>query len=502
MAWAIVIVVAVVAVTGLALKYVVPRFFPESDWHISWREFIAGMLVACAVVIPATFGIGKVLSTADALRYEEFYNGVEVATLVTPETCSPGSSGSSAASGHSNCDYEYRTGETYTYPETYYVQVCSRNSDGSESCHSEPRIRLETAHIYNPYATTEYTYAISDSLGGTYAFPQVFVKDGEGYDGQALPADLPRGDPKEWLEARERIEADNPRPVTRLFSYDNYILASGDELMLPYSEDVEQYLEEGILPDHTANITTDPLYGFNASYADKVSFVGVDVANPEAWQDAAMSFNAALGSQLRGDLHLVLIDASLIDSPVHYLNALKAHWLSEDFGRRAIAKNAIIVVAGVDGNEVSWGIASTGMPYGNEVMLRGIQNFLPNTPLTPADVIGAPRTVVIPATDDGDDEVRVTLSEPEGVLERVVLQDFPFKRACMECADDEGIGYADMVIEIEPKPWQFAIMISIVGVLALVWWFIAGRYELFNWVRRPGSPSLSTRRNSSNRFPY
>jgi len=177
----------------------------------------------------------------------------------------------------------------------------------------------------------------------------------------------------------------------------------------------------------------------------------------------------------------VLIDSSLVDSPTDYLNALKAYWLSDDFDRRAIAKNAIIVVAGVDDDMVEWGIASTGMPFGNEVMLRGIQNFLPNTPLDPIQVIGAPRTVVTPGTDD--DEVKVTLSESPGVLERVVLHDFPFKRACMDCKEEDGeIGYADLVVEIEPKPWQWTIMISIIGVLSIVWWIIAGRFELFNWL--------------------
>jgi len=484
MGWALLITVAVVAVSGLALMFFVPAFRKDVDWHISWLEFAAGMVVACLVLTPLVFLIGKALATADALRYEEFYNGVETATTMSVEPCSPGSSGFDESSGHSNCDYEYQTGETYTYEETYYVEVCTTDMDGEEDCHDERRTRTETAYIYNPYANNEYAYEITDSLGGTHRFPGVYVKDGEGYGGGAIPAEIPRGDPAEWLEAKQRLEEGNPRPVTRLFDYNNYILASEDDMLVPYSEDVERYLEEEILPDHTANILTNPLYGFNASYADKVSFVGVEVANEAAWQDAAMAFNAALGSKYRGDLHMVIIDESLVDSPTDYLNALKAYWLSDDFGRRAIAKNAIIVVAGVDNGVVEWGIASTGMPFGNEVMLRGIQNFLPDTPLDPIQVIGAPRTVVIPATGDGDDEVQVKLSESQGVLERVILQDFPFKRACMECTDDEGIGYADMVVEIEPKPWQWAIMIVIVGVLSLFYWLYVGFSDSINQLWR------------------
>ena len=479
MIWALLISATIVAAIGLTAKFVGPLFLDKEYWHIDWREFVAGLLVAYLAVTPLVFTVGDALSTSDALRYEEFYNGVETDATFSHRDCRPGTSGNSSSAGHSNCRYEYNTGQTYTWTEIYYVTVTKSDGNGGTTTSSEMRTRSVTDYIYNPYATKEYSYAIADSLGKGYSFPDVYVKDGEGYQGGELPADLPRGDPKEWLEAKERLAEGNPRPVTALFSYDNYILAANDEMLKPYSEDVEQYLEEGILPDHTADIGTDPLHGFNDLFADKVSFVGVEVSDEKAWQDSLMSFNAALGSKLRGDLHLVLIDTSLVNSPTDYLNALKAYWLSEDFGRRAIAKNAIIVVAGVNGDTVEWGMASTGMPFGNEVMLRGIMNFLPDTPLDPTQVIGTPHTVY-PETD-GD--VRVTISDTPGVLERVVLKDFPFARACMDCVEEDGeIGYADLVAEIEPEPWQWAIMIVVIAILSSGWWFLAGNFELFNWL--------------------
>mgnify|MGYP004496639981 CR=1 FL=1 len=495
MLWALLITAAVVVVTGLALKFSVPWFRPDTYWSITWREFFAGVIAAGLVVIPSVFAVGTALSTADALTYEEFYNGVETDATVAEVECRAGTEGQSIASGYSNCSHSYNTGKSYTFTETYTVEVSDGCDSNGKNCksHFEQRTRLVTAYIYNPYATKEYTYAITDSLGGSYRFPETYVKDGEGYGGKAIPSTIPRGDPAEWTNARKRLDEGNPRPVTRLFRYDNYILASQDDLLKPFSENVERYLDEGILPDHTANIKSQPLYGFNDSYADKVSFVGVEVKDEQAWQESLMSFNAALGSQLRGDLHLVLIDASLVDSATDYVNALKAYWLGEDFGRRAIAKNAIVVVVGVQGTTVEWGMASTGMPFGNEVMLQGIENFMPDTPLEPSQVIGSPRTVVTPASNEQDeDELRVTLGETPGVLERIVLQDFPFQRACMECSDDEGeIGYANLVDKIEPKPWQWAIMISIVGVLALAWWFCAGLFDLFNWLPIPSSSRRS-----------
>lgn len=495
MIWALLITAAVVLLSGLASRYVIPRILQDPYWQISWREFIFGALAALLVAMPAVFAAGIAWSTADALRYEEFYNGVETSATVQVTDCAPGYDGGSESSGHSNCHHEYLTGETYTFTEYYPETTC----DDDGECTTEMKSRLATGYIYNPYAAKEYAYAITDSLGGSYSFPYAYVKDGEGYGGSAIPEDIPRGDPQEWTESKTRLDEGNPRPVTRLFDYDNYILASGDDMLTPYSKDVERYKEEEILPDHTANIMAGPLYGTNASFADKVSFVGVEVANEAAWQDALMSFNAALGSKYRGDMHLVIIDASLVDSPTNYLNALKAYWLGDDFGRRAIAKNAIIVVAGVRGDTVEWGIASTGMPFGNEVMLQGIEDFLPDTPLDPEQVIGAPRTVVTPATDDGDDVVQVTLSESPGVLERVVLQDFPFQRACMECTEEDGeIGYADLVVSVEPETWQWSIMIVIVSILSFVWWFFAGANEFFNWTKR----SKETQSDGSEYDPY
>lgn len=485
MIWALLISATVVVVSGLAIKFGVQWFRTDTQLDIDWNEYVAGVVVAFVVVIPSVVLVGKAWSTAEALSYQEFYNGVETSATVRVERCSPGRSGGSSSSGHSNCRYEYRTGETYTYQESYTVTVPDGvDSNGNPKTRIETRYRTEIGYIYNPYATSEYRYFIADSLGGEYRFPETYVKDGEGYAGGDIPSDIPRGDPPEWLDAKQHLDEGNPRPVTRMFSYDNYILASQDNLLNPFSEDVEQYKEDGILPEHTANIMTNPLYGFSDSYADKVSFVGVQVADMSAWQMSMMSLNAALGSQLRGDMHLVLIDASLVNSPTNYMNALKAYWLGDDFGRRAIAKNAIIVVAGVQGDEISWAQASTGMPFGNEVMLQGIANFLPGTPLTPERVIGAPRTVITPGEGGEDDTTEVTLSATPGALERIVLQDFPFLRACMECTDDGGeqIGYKNLVSQIEPSTGQWAIMISVVALLSFIYWALAAMFEMFYWL--------------------
>lgn len=500
MIWALLIVATLVAASGMAFKFGIPLFRPYSRWNVDWYEYVAGLAVTLMVIVPTVFAVGSAWAKADALVYEEFRNGVETAATVQSQDCHPGTSGGSASSGHSNCAYEYQTGETYTYTETYTVTVTDEcDSKGRCKSHTETRTRVLIGYIYNPYASKEYHYVITDSIGGTYTFPDIYVKDGEGYNGGSIPGEIPRGDPAEWLDAKRHLDEGDPRPVTRIFTYNNYILASHDDLLKPFSKDVKRYKKEGILPDHTRKIRESPLYGYSNSFADKVSFVGVTVNDESAWQRSMMGLNAALGSQLQGDMHLVLIDSKLVDSPTRYLNALKAYWLSDDFGRRAIAKNAIIVVAGVEGNTVSWALASTGMPFGNEVLLQGIANFLPDTPVTPEALIGAPKTVVTASGSSKDPEVSVTLSADPGVLERLTLRDFPFQRACMDCLDKKGnqIGYKNLIVEFEPAWWQWLIMIVIACAPALIFWPFAAKYQLFDWL-----PWVTRSKKSKNKYRF
>lgn len=477
---AVIAAVALVAIIGLAWKWATSHFksdYSDPEYHVSWREFAAGVVIASFVVAPAVVFVGSKLSVAATLRYQEFYNGVETAALQNTTECYAGHAGSNESSGRSNCRHVYDSGD-YSYwdtcPETRYYT----DAEGNTQSETVWVPCLEWADIYTPYATKEATYRITDSLGGEHRFAPTYVpEDARQFSRNVpIPAGVPRGAPPEWIESRQLLDAGDPRSVTRLFGYDNYILAAGEDMLLPFSQDVDRYLEEGILPEHTANIKTDPLNGFNDAHADKVSFVGVEVHDESTWQEAVMDFNGALGPKLRGDLHMVIIDSGLVDSPENYINALRAYWLGEHFGRRAIAKNAIIVVLGVSESQVDWARAATGMPYGNEIMAQHIQDFMPGTLLMPGRVIGDPRTVITPATSDGeDDTVSVTLSETRGVLEDIIFDLAPFARACMSCEDDEGqIGFDNLVAKISPPFWQQALMVVIVGILSLFWWhFVA-----------------------------
>ena len=91
--------------------------------------------------------------------------------------------------------------------------------------------------------------------------------------------------------------------------------------------------------------------------------------------EPALARDAALGSTLQGDLHLVIVDAKKISDPDNYSNALVAYWLSPKFGKDALSKNGIVVVLGTsDGKTVDYTYAAgadllTGQTVGHNQSL-------------------------------------------------------------------------------------------------------------------------------------
>lgn len=477
----IVAIISVVcaAVIGLAAKYLLAlavrkRMFLDNDKQITWFEYGIALAIVAILVAPAVVLVGKSLSVDQKLQYQEMYNGVEVAAEIHPTQCYAGHSGESYSAGESNCSHTYVSGH-YSWDEPR--QVCT-GSGKDQTCTTV----YDTYYgdIYTPYAATELTYAITNSFGQTYTYPNAYVAaDGKPFGSRAIPPDVPRGAPADWNDAKQRLAAGDPRPVTDVFTYDNYILASGDTMLAPYSADMQSYLDQKLLPDHTANILDNPIYGDSRKQAKKLSFIGVSVPNENEWQEALMRFNAALGSKLQGDLHVVAIDSKRVDNPQRYLKALRAYWLSDHFGKRALSKNGIILVIGVNGNKIDWAQADTGMPYGNNTMLRTMENLLDGALFTPDAVFGHPRTVVTPAPKEGDDPiVNVTLSEPNSPLELAMFGSATqFKRPCMKCEgenDAGGIGYKDLVAQIEPSTSQKTWMVVVVCAFSLIFWgFVA-----------------------------
>ncbi len=479
--------VLLVAGIGLAVKYGLKALDARQafyeDKQITWFEYGVAMAVLTLIVVPSVLVIGKSLSQDQKLVYYEMYNGVETKPTYSATECQAGHAGESYSAGQSNCQYSYVSG-SYSWEEEYPVTTCTTDSKGGSSCTTTMACcNYYSANIYTPYSKWEYRFSLHDSLGGSYTFPVTYLAhQPEQFNGNvAIPANLPRGNPADWEESKRRYDARNPRPVTNVFPYDNYILASGDEMLAPYSQDVDKYKKAGLLPDHTAGILDNPIYGDSRKQAKKLSFVGVKVPNEQVWQESLMQFNAALGSKLQGDLHVVIIDSNRISNPQGYLKALRAYWLGEHFGKHALSKNGIILVIGTSGGKIDWAQADTGMPYGNNVMLRTMEGNLEETAtLSPDAIFGQPHTIVTPSTKEGEkDKVEVALSTPRGALEDAMFSKATkFQRPCMVCEDKEDagqVGYSDLIAQIEPSTGQKVWMVVIVGLISFIpWGLVAG----------------------------
>ena len=464
-------------------KLDVRNYYTNEPRRIAIGEFVFVLAALAGIFIPSVLGVGNMLSVQELLRYQQFVNGKETDTHDHVELCYAGQSGDDDRAGKSNCQHTYVSG-TYDWTWIESITTCTSDSKGNQTCTVSYVTHYETSNIYTPYATREHTYSIDSSMGAggtmSYTFPYAYLDEKPvrfPASTREIPGDILRGAPADWKEAVARLAAHNARPVTKIAEYDNYILASHDDILNAYSTKIDAYLSASLLPDHTASINTDPISGPSRSQASKVSFVGVSVANPDVWQQTVMNFNAALGMKLQGDLHVVVVDSAKI--PVgeaeDYVTALKAYWQGPVFGRRALAKNSVILVIGTNGSTIDWARAQTGMPFGNEAMEQWIQDSLPGKALDPSTIFGWPVTTIkagiAPDKFTGGD-FSVALSSPRGIVEEVMFETAPFKRARMSCNDNTCVGYKDLVNKIEPTAWQKTWMVVVTSVIALILWII------------------------------
>jgi hypothetical protein len=235
---------------------------------------------------------------------------------------------------------------------------------------------------------------------------------------------------------------------------------------------IEQYLDVGVLPPVAHGI-------HDFYYADKTSFVGFTPQEEAAWQAELMDFNAALGSELDGDLHLVIAQHPTVsNNPDAYLLALKAYWQDTDvWGDDCLSKDGIIVVIGTrDGQTAAWARAETGMPLGNEDMRVAIRNELTGVDLTPQSVLGDIRGELTVREEDGNLNVRST--GEGGVLGTILwgLDDPQTKFVPIGMtADDPGAvggGFLYLDSEIRPKPGQKAAIVGVTFFFTCFVWAV------------------------------
>lgn len=456
--------VAVLA-AGLVIKLLVDHFkwfdtgakwghagsYGRQEKRISWAEFGVGSVIVSLLVVPILALVASNVFTAQLLTFDEFWNGYETYAAVSTNGCTRNGS----------CRYVYDC-------DPYQVVKTRSVPDGNGGSRTETY--TETEYHSCPYATTENTYTIKTTLGDfrigvtLEANPQPFR------GGTGIPGDIPRGVPTEWQAAADRLAAGDPGPVTVTKTYDNYILASQRTILDKYAGDIETYQAQDLLPQ------TSMAKGVHHRYlSSKVHFTGsvnsISLGQLPEWEFAVDRFNAALGSDLRGDLHLVFVSSD-VDRD-RYTGALNAYWTGETFGDQALSKNAIVVVVGVDGTKAAWSRAFTGMPVGNELMLQRLSD-LDGTNLTPDELLGRPVGQIVDGKFEG-------VSHTDGAIENVVWSDdAPFTRICMVCDDpgeNGGYGYLAGDIDLTTgQKWITGMVCFFLGSLVWVAFIFIGNH--------------------------
>lgn len=426
----LILLVAVLAVAaGIAVRWGARLFWGHEGPMIDVRELAVGIAVCVIVVAPLTAVVGTKVARANLLRYDEFWGGYEVAAHRTTNPCSRDGS----------CAHEYQC-------DPYQVLVTKTRSvsDGKGGTRSETYTEMETRYHSCPYATEEWSFTLETTLGG-YTISSHGFSDHpvEWRAGSGIPGGVARGVPPFWAAAKQRIDSGDPGPVTAVRQYDNYILASQSSILKKHSDRIEELEAEKLLPA--------PATGVRDFYlADKVRFVGV-TPDP-AWQDAVNRFNAAFGSDLQGDLHVVIVDAKRAGNPDAYTGALNAYWTGPTFKKKALSKNALVVVLGAAQGNVVWSRAFTGMPLGNEKLLVELSRMKGS--LDAEAFVGRPRGEIA----RGDVK---RIHHGAGAIESAVWGPNQFERVCMTCKEEGGAGFTYLGGEIQPTSGQRTVIVLV-----------------------------------------
>lgn len=388
----ILITTIVLTVLGVAAMAFAPRYTTRSvssgvlaGWALSWPRIVAGALISLLLAWAVT-AAGFSIARGSAVTYYEYWGGHEAKAWVDTTTCTKNGS-----CRHTyDCD-SYWTTETYTDSETY------TKPDGTTGTRSVTKTRPVQKWNSCPYVTHEYTYKVSDTLRDTHtmgdhwfpASPSQHRWTGPGYQdarwgfGAANLPGVQTGQPIVWVRAKARLDAGTPGGVTKQARYDNYILASQDDIYAKASDKIDALKADGLLP----KVVTGT-YDFYR--ADKVYAVGA-LSGEKEWQDALLRFNGTFGSEKQGDLHLVVVTDPKVTDPDAYAGAVRAYWQSEDLGKHALSKNGYVVILGsTDGTTVGWARGFSGMPIGNEAVDVAVREDLTGTALTPTAVLGTP----------------------------------------------------------------------------------------------------------------
>lgn len=472
--------IVIAATIGGAVAFAAPRLGGD-DYRVTRFEFVAGMLLCSLIVVPAVTWGGTKIAFANNMSFDEYWNGWETEATRKDRTCHRDGS----------CRWTYDC-DPYTVTVTRTRTV----PDGDGGTKTETYTDTETRYHSCPYVTVEHTYVVDTTLGPFTIAANRFPSDPEAHRWRAhksvsrVAGRAGVGAPAEWLEAKARLDAGDPGPVTVVKPYDNYVLASQHSTLRSLSTDIDRYLDAGLIPD--------PAAGLTSSYrANKTHLVGVR-ADAQVWRDAVDRLSSALGTERQGDLHFVAVDSGRVDDADTYTQALMASWKSPERGDQGLAKNAVVVVVGVDGDEVSWARLDTGMPVGNEDLVVAVRDKLRGERFDAAHLIGHATAKVA----GGD----VTVDPGDGLLAQLLFDDTGgFTRVCMVCddPDDEGLGFTYLASEIRPTAGQSAAIIAAGAVLSTLIWAAFAAFAVGPHNRRkPGGGGTGPESGSHRPTPF
>lgn len=425
-------------VLGLAAKIVLGK--KNSEYQITNKEFGISLGVMLVLVIPLTAWIGIKVAIHNQVTFNENWNGWETSVELVKESC-------------------YEDGPMRHYwIETRKEWVDEEYED--EKGNKKTKKVQKDVDYKIPYTTEEWTFVVHTTVGDVEIANRFLPENPNNYRYRWLKP-VPSypsttGYPDFWRQVRERVNSNNPGPVSLRRTYDNYILASEKTILQRYNDSIDRYKKDNLFPAINGRI--DGYY-----FADHVYFVGV--RPPGNWSAAVQRFNAALGETLQGDLHLVIVSTDKVIDKDNYGGALTAYWQSEkEFGKDALSKNGIVIILGTadGGKTVSWAMAYTGMPMGNEKMLLELHNSLPGTPLDPQSLLGNPTATLV-----GGGGVRV--NSTQGAIERILWGPNRFERVHMTDKHG-GVGYEYLLRELEPTTGQQVFILVVVTLLAGIAW--------------------------------
>lgn len=455
---------------GFCVKLILDKIGGENQ--ITRNEYLIGSAIIILVVAPLVGFTGWHLARSNLVTFNEYRNGWETAAERNDFTCTE----------DGPCRWTYNCN-----PYVVYVsETCTDSKGNSYECG-----HFETRYHQCPYVDVETTYTVETTLGQYTIAEHRFPENPQAHrwdQSENIPGGIIEragtGIPTFWSQVWQRISKATPDPVTARRDYKNYILASDKTILKQYSSDIERYRKQNLLPPIASSIS-----GYYD--AEKVSFVGYRPSDGAVWQGALNRLNAAFGTELRGDVHMVIIRSDIVDEdPDSYALALKAFWQDKKvFGQNAFSKNGVGIVLGThDQKMVAWARAFTGMPLGNEHMTVALESALKGQPLDPSIIVGSVGTSSVVTVNSSRVSLQITKMNRSGLIAQIFWGDsdksLRFTRMSMTGkGSGHGSGFLYLYSEISPTAEQRRWISVITFILACVFWVVAAFFD-FNDIRR------------------